>query len=79
MLPPVSDKNTAVRRLNLTLSSEAYNQLAELARSSGTTMKEVMRLGLALTKIVLEEAKDGNKLIIETRAGHRLKEIVLPR
>jgi hypothetical protein len=42
-------------------------------------MKEVMRLGLALTKIVLEEAKDGNKLIIETRAGHRLKEIVLPR
>lgn len=65
------------KRLNLDLSSEAYDLLQELAEESGKNMAEVLRTGLALYGIAREEKKKGRSLgVVED--DRVVKEIVIP-
>lgn len=63
------------KRLNLDLTPEAYALLQELARTSGTSMAEVLRTGLALYGIAQDERKKGRSLGI-VNGSAVIKEIV---
>jgi hypothetical protein len=69
---------TAPKRLSLVLADAAYDELDRLACQRQTSMKEVVRLGIGLVKIAVQEAKNGNKLVVATTKGEVLKELVLP-
>jgi hypothetical protein len=69
---------TDLKRLNLNLSSSVYDELANLAKERRSSMTEIVRLALGLVKIILREAKSGNKFIIASSAGEPLKEVVIP-
>jgi hypothetical protein len=66
------------KRLNLILSDRAFQDLTGIAKKTKRTMTEVVRLGVGLVKLVLEESEKGNKLIITTYDGKALREIVIP-
>ncbi len=57
-------KQAPKKRLNLDLTPEAYTLLESLAESSGKTMAEVLRTGLALYGIQQEQAKRNRSLAI---------------
>jgi hypothetical protein len=67
-----------VKRLNINLSETAFGELQMLARRTRRSMTELVRLGLGLVKISIQEAARGNKLIVTTADGQPLREIVLP-
>jgi hypothetical protein len=73
MIPLVGTK-----RLNINLSERAHAELQSLGSETHRSMTELIRLSVGLLKIALEASRDGNKLVITTRDGHALKEIVLP-
>jgi hypothetical protein len=66
------------KRINFQLSERAYMELTELSRETHRSMTEIVRLGLTLVKIAIEEQLKGNKLIVTTAKGTPVKEIVLP-
>ena len=68
----------AGRRVNFVLSEKAHTDLVALSRHSMRSMTELVRLGLGLVKLALEEQHNGNKLVVTTADGRPLKEIVLP-
>ena len=73
----MSTKTTKKRkRLNLDLSSEAYELLQKLSDESGKNMADVLRTGLALYGIASEEKEKGHALSI-SQDDKVLKEIVL--
>jgi hypothetical protein len=67
-----------VRRLNLNLSGDVFDELARLAKKRKTSMTEVVRLALSLVRIAINEAGKGNKVVICDPAGKPLREVVLP-
>ena len=66
------------KRLSLILSSPVYGELAALAKERRTTMTEIVRLALGLVKVAVNEAKQGNKLIVAKSNGEVIKELILP-
>jgi len=66
------------RRLNLNLSQKAYDEVAVLSKKYHRSMTEIIRLGLGLAKVALDEAEKGNKLVVTDEGGEQLKEIILP-
>ena len=68
-----------VKRLNINLPTKAFDELQELARSSGRTMTDIVRLALGLVVVAVEETEQGNRLAITSSDGRLLREIVLPR
>ena len=68
----------AGRRVNFVLSEKAHTDLVSLSKYSMRSMTELVRLGLGLVKLALEEQQNGNKLVVTTADGRQLKEIVLP-
>ncbi|HEV8240083.1 MAG TPA: ribbon-helix-helix protein, CopG family [Thermoanaerobaculia bacterium] len=68
-----------VKRLNINLPAKAFDELQELARSSGRTMTDIVRLALGLVVVGVEETERGNRLAITSSDGRLLREIVLPR
>jgi hypothetical protein len=66
-------------RLNLNLSASVYQDLLTMAKERQSSMTEIVRLALGLVKIILREAKSGNKFIIASSAGEPLKEVVIPQ
>lgn len=67
-----------VKRLNVNLPAETYRQLKELADDSHRTMTDVIRTGLGLVKIALEEEKRHNSLAIVGPDGEPRKHILIP-
>jgi hypothetical protein len=41
-------------------------------------MCEIIRVGLALAKIAINESRVGNKVVVTTADGKPIKELVLP-
>lgn len=68
---------TTKKRLNLTLSEDAYDLLQELSDASGRNMADVLRAGLALYGIAADAAKEGNSLGI-VHDDTVKKELVIP-
>ena len=66
------------RRLNLNLSEQAYADVNVLAKDTRRSITELVRLGLGLVKIALQESRSGNKIIVTTSDGKPIKELVLP-
>ena len=71
--PPV-----ATKRLNFNLSEKAFNELQDLAKRTRRSMTELIRLSVGLLKIALEASDNGHRLVVATRDGQAIKEIVLP-
>lgn len=67
-----------VKRLNINLTQRSYRELEKLQKETRHSMTELVRLGLGLAKIALEESSHGNKLILTSSDGRPIKEIVLP-
>ena len=65
-------------RLNLNLSETAREQITALAEQSDRSITELVRLALSVLKVILDERKEGHKLIVTTSDGKPLKELVIP-
>jgi hypothetical protein len=66
------------KRLNIVLPETLYSEMAALARRVKMSITDLVRLGLALVKIAVEESRKGNKLIVTDSDGNPLRELVLP-
>lgn len=66
------------KRVNLNLAVKSFQDLEHLAEKTGRTMSDVVRLGLALVKMYVEEEDKGNKLIIASPKGKVISEIRFP-
>jgi len=73
---PVARTRIERQRLNLNLSNKAYEELRALSEKTALSMTEVVRIGLGLAKIAIEESERGNKLIVTRATGEPLREIV---
>jgi hypothetical protein len=67
------------KRLSLNLSDAVYDELTQLADERQSSMTEIVRLALGLVRIAISESAVGNKLVVTSKTGEALKEIVLPR
>jgi acetyl-CoA carboxylase beta subunit len=62
-MPKLPSQQTPTRkRLNLDLSSIAYEQLQELSEETGKNMTEVLRTGLALYAMAHDASKKGQSM-----------------
>jgi hypothetical protein len=68
----------AVKRLNLNLAPQAYDDLSSLSRTTNRSMTEIVRLGLGLMKLAFEEQARHNRLVVTDATLKPLREIVLP-
>jgi hypothetical protein len=75
-MPETKTKTATDRkRLNLDLSSAAYEQLQTLSEATGKNMAEVLRTGLALYSMAHDASKKGQSLgIIE---GEKVKQAIV--
>jgi hypothetical protein len=53
--------NEAVRRFNLNMSVEAYEQLQRLGRENRRSMTEIVRLALSLVGVALEPRRNAKR------------------
>ena len=67
------------KRLSINLSEKAYNELQDLATQTNRSMTELIRLSVGLLKIILQAAHEGHRLVVTTRDGQAIKEIVVPQ
>jgi hypothetical protein len=65
-------------RLNLNLSDEARNDVNALAQETSRSITELVRLALSVLKVLIEERKRGNKLIVTNADGQPVKELIIP-
>ena len=63
-------------RITADFSLEAYQTLNEVADLMNTTKADVLRRSLGLLRFVLQEQKEGRKIVIEDGVGTVRKEIV---
>jgi hypothetical protein len=68
----------AKARLNVNLSERAREEVNGLSDDTGRSITDLVRIGLSLVKVVFEESRQGNKLIVTTADGKPLKELVIP-
>ena len=66
------------KRVNLNLAMKSYQDLESLAEKTGRTMTDIVRFGLALVKLYLEEHEKGNILLVASRNGKAISEIRFP-
>jgi hypothetical protein len=67
-----------INRINLNLSASARADVDRLSEETGTTITELVRLALSLLKVVIEEKRKGNKLIITASDGTPQTQLVIP-
>ncbi len=65
------------KRINLNLSTKSYQDLQHLADTTGRTMTDIVRFGLAVAKLYLEETRKGKKFVI-AKNGKAETEIKFP-
>jgi hypothetical protein len=69
-----------MRRLNVNLPPNVYEDLQQLAKQSNRSLTDIVRTGLGLAQIALHETASGErKLAVTDRDGKAIKEIVLLR
>lgn len=76
VLRSISVRNKRIA-INLSLSERAYKSLRLLAVSTARPVAEVLRIGIALYRVAAQARKEHNKLVVVSRHGKPLKEIVL--
>lgn len=78
MATNVAVATPTTKRVNLNLAMKSYQDLERLALQTGRTMTDIVRFGLALVKLYLEETAKGRKLIIASENGKAISEIRFP-
>ena len=63
-------------RLNLDITEKLNSELERLAEATGTTKADIMRRGLALAKVAIDEQALGHKLGILDQDRKLIAEIV---
>lgn len=76
--PETETTQISVKRLNLNLTEAAYADLEDIAQKSGRSMSEVLRLGLGLVKLALDEQRNRNRLVVADSNLRPIREVVLP-
>jgi Ribbon-helix-helix protein, copG family len=69
-------KPAPVRRLNLNLPEKTFEELQRLAAETGRTLTEMIRIGISLAQVAVDEDARGRKLAVINQEGQVLKEIV---
>lgn len=70
------DVMKAVKRVTADFSPEAYEILENVSALLKTNKAEALRRSLGLVKFVLEEQKEGNKIIVENKKSKEQKQIL---
>ena len=78
VLEPPTKTEPTTKRINLNLAMKSYKDLDHLARTTDRTKTDIVRFGLALVKLYLEETEKGNKLLIASSNGKAISEIRFP-
>jgi len=73
-----SPEDVSVKRLNVNLPVLVWQELTQLCVRTGKNMTEIVRLGLSLVALAINEKAAGNKLAVTTPDGTVIKEVVLP-
>jgi hypothetical protein len=66
------------KNISIRMSKSAYSDMSSIAEERGVSITDIFRMGLGFVKIMHEEEKGGNKLIVATPQGQVLKELVFP-
>lgn len=66
------------KRFSVTLSGSAYNDLKEIADSTGRTMTDVVRLGIGLVRTFTNETRLGHRISVSSSSGQVIKDLILP-
>lgn len=74
----VEQPQLKLRRVSLNLPMASYQELEAVATKTTRTMTDIVRFGLALVKLYLEETGKGNKLVIASPEGKSISEIRFP-
>lgn len=72
----VKPKSANVRRLSINLPLRTFQVLLNLAEETGRSLTEMVRIGVALSQVAIEEEAHGRKLAVIDREGRVVKEIV---
>ncbi len=67
------------KRLNVRLSEEAYEELAELAKSQNKTMSVLIRDALSLEQWFYEANKDGGRVLVQRPGEDQPKQVIMAR
>ncbi len=73
-----TEVSPAVKRLNLNVTEQAYDDLSRLSRETNRSMTEIVRIGLGLVKLAFDEQSRQNRLVVTDANLKPLREIVLP-
>lgn len=68
----------ALKRVNFVISERAHATLLRIAHDTNRSMTDIIKLGLGLAQIVLEEMEKDNRIVVTTQTGQPVKELVLP-
>lgn len=66
------------RRLNLNLPEITFHALQRLATKTGRSLTEMIRVGIALAQVAVDEQAHGRKLAVIDQEGKVIKEIIIP-
>lgn len=66
-----------IKRLNLNVTGKAHAELLELSKKTNRSMSEIIRLGVGLAKIALEQKDKGNSIMVTNSKGDPIKEIII--
>ena len=67
----------APKRLNIDVSNAVHNELTAFAQERESTLTAVVRLALSVIRVMCQEERKGNRIVITTSEGKPIKEIVL--
>lgn len=70
--------SNSTSRLNLNLPQSARAELDTLVKDTGWNITDLVRISLGFLKVFMEEARQGHKLIVTTKQGEPIKELVFP-
>ena len=76
---PLKRAATRMKRLNINLPIGVFDDLEELATTTGRTMTDIVRTALGLIALAISEERNGRKLVIAEPNGKAVKEIILPK
>lgn len=68
-----------VRRLNINLPEQVFQELQQLSVSTGRTMTELVRTALGLVNVAYQETGRSHVLAVADKDGKLLKQLVIPR
>jgi hypothetical protein len=67
-----------MKEIRLNLSNTTWSELEQLASQSGRPMTYIVRLGLSLAKLAIEETQQKHIIVVATPEGKALNQVVLP-